>query len=192
MKYKETKCEVVETEDEKNTAKMEKGVEKSTTNNEKIIVLYGLEEFRYEDENELHDRIVNIFYDVIGIDLTGYIEDVCRIGKRGNRRALKIEILSKRVTKYILGNVKFFKNTGLWISEYLNENGLERRKQEKHNYQKTKRQSNFFNTSQKNYVNIKHRQDHSIMVNSTLPVGKTIPQSLIHNYEEEDKSFRHN
>lgn len=82
MKYKETKCEVVGTEDGNNTVNIEKDVEESTTNNEKMIVLYGLDEFRYEDKYGLHDRIVNVFYNITGIDITGYIENVCRIGKR--------------------------------------------------------------------------------------------------------------
>lgn len=190
IKYKETKCEVVETENAKNTVNIEKSVEDSTTNNKKIIVLYGLDESRYESDYELHDRIVNLFYDIMGIDLTGYIEDMCRIGKRGNRRALKIEFLSKRVTKNILEGVKNFKNTKFWISEYLNEKGLERRKREKQKYLKSKR-SSLFATSQKNYVNIKNREDHSIMVNSTIPTRKRVPEPLMHSYEEREKFFRH-
>lgn len=51
IKYNETKSEVVETENENNTANNKKDVEADTIN-KKIIVLYGLGEPRYESKYE--------------------------------------------------------------------------------------------------------------------------------------------
>lgn len=44
----------------------------------------------------------------MGIDLTGCVRDVYRIGKGGNRRVLKIELLSEHVTKHILENLNYY------------------------------------------------------------------------------------
>lgn len=82
-------------------------------NNSKILVLYGLDELWYETEAELHDRVIDVFQSITRVDLTGYIEDLERIGQRGSRRPLKVELLSKRMTKYLLTHVTLFKNTGL-------------------------------------------------------------------------------
>lgn len=70
----------------------------------KTIVLYGLQEHQWENEFELHNRIIHIFQDFFDVNLTGYIEEVSRIGKKGYRRPLQIELLNKRLTKYILSN----------------------------------------------------------------------------------------
>lgn len=95
---------------------------------QKKFVLYGLEETYDEDEYNLNYRIINVFKDLFNVDLTGYIEDSTRIGKRGNRRPLIVELISKNMTKYILHNVAYLRNTGLYISEYLDENGRNNRK----------------------------------------------------------------
>jgi hypothetical protein len=96
--------------------------------NSRMLVLYGLDETRFETESLVHNRVINAFFDITQVDLTGYIEDLVRIGHRGRRRPLKIELLSKRMTRYLLSNVKMFRNTGLWISPLLDENGLQERK----------------------------------------------------------------
>lgn len=44
-------------------------------NNAKKIILYGLQENRWETEHELYDRIVFAFNDILNINLEGYIED---------------------------------------------------------------------------------------------------------------------
>ncbi|KAL0853095.1 hypothetical protein ABMA27_012865 [Loxostege sticticalis] len=87
-------------------------------------------------EYELHERVLNVFYDIAGVDLTGYIEEISRLGKRGNRRPLKIELLSKKITKHLISSVQYFKNTGLWLSTFLDEKGLQKRKQERDDYRK--------------------------------------------------------
>lgn len=88
---------MIKTEKGRNTANVKKYIEDDTGSNKKNIVLYEPDESKHEYEYELHDRIVKVFYDITGIDLTRYVEDVCRIEKRGNWRALKIELLSKHV-----------------------------------------------------------------------------------------------
>ena len=102
----------------------------------KTIVMYGLNEYEYENDFDLHNRIIDVFYEIANIDLTGYIEDINRIGRRGWRRPLVIELLSKRMTKYILSNTRNFRNTGLWISEFLDEQGLSERKQQRQKFMK--------------------------------------------------------
>lgn len=96
---------------------------------EKTIVLHGLQETCWETEGELLDRITNIFYDVLNINLSGYIEDISRIGRNGSNRPLKIELISKRKTKEILQNTQYFRHTGLAVTEYLNKIALQERKQ---------------------------------------------------------------
>lgn len=106
--------------------------------NSKILVLYGLDEIRFENEAELHDRIIDVFQSIIQVDLTGYIEEFERIGQRGTRRPLKIELLSKRMTKYLLSRVQLFRSTGLWISELLDQKGLQDRKKRRETRRKTR------------------------------------------------------
>ncbi|KAH9633024.1 hypothetical protein HF086_000384 [Spodoptera exigua] len=52
-----------------------------TETNSKKIVLYGLAEYYKEPELELHNRISELFYNTMNVDLTGYIENTYRIGK---------------------------------------------------------------------------------------------------------------
>lgn len=94
----------------------------------KKIVLYGLKEQKHEMDDHLQYRIIHIFYDILNIDLTGYIEDITRIGRNNSHRPIVIELLSKKMAKYILKCAHLFRNTGLSISEYLNENGRQIRK----------------------------------------------------------------
>jgi hypothetical protein len=143
----------------------------------KCLVLYGLNEYRHESELELHERVISVFYDIAGIDLTGYIEDLCRIGRQGYRRPLKIELLSKRITKYVLQSVYNFKNTGLWLSTFLDDKGLQKRRQDREKRQQRK--------SLPNYVHLYPRrasQGHTL--------DKTIPQQKGNSNQNND-SFRH-
>lgn len=109
--------------------KTETGVDHS-----KRFVVFGLTEYYRETEEDLNDRILHMFGDILNLNLLGYIEDVHRIGKRGPRRPIVVELISKRMTRYILQNTRFFKNTGLAITSYLTGEALKEKKaqREKH------------------------------------------------------------
>lgn len=107
----------------------------NSLDNSRKLVLYGLAEHNHEMEDHLQYRIINIFQEILNIDLTGYIEELTRIGRKGFRRPIVIELLSKKTTKYILQNNRFFKNTGLFISEYLDKNAYQDRKSLQNNLQ---------------------------------------------------------
>lgn len=99
--------------------------------NKKKIILHGLLENQYESEYEIHNQIINIFRDITNVDLVGYIEEVGRIGKPGktrNQRPVYIELLSKKMTQYILQNARKFQGTSLSITEFLSEDSLQERK----------------------------------------------------------------
>lgn len=95
----------------------------------KKIVLHGLPFNYWETENELCDRVVNIFEDVTNIHLLPYIDDLVRIGRKSTNRPIVIELVTKKVTKFLLENKYLFKDTGLSISEYLTPELLKKRKQ---------------------------------------------------------------
>lgn len=97
--------------------------------NSKKLVIYGLDEYNSENETELEKRIIYMFRDVMCTDLTGYIEEIKRLGKYGRRRPILLELLSKRMTKYILSNVKQFRSTGVYVTEFLNGKGLQDKRQ---------------------------------------------------------------
>jgi uncharacterized small protein (DUF1192 family) len=92
------------------------------------LVLYGLNEYDHESESTLIDRIVRVFYDIYNIDLSLQIEEVRRMGRRGPRRPVVMELLSKRTTKYIIENAIYFRNTGLFVSQFLDPESLRSRK----------------------------------------------------------------
>lgn len=99
--------------------------------NGKKIVLYGLAENHWESEVDLQNRVLNVFRQIMDVNLYGYIEEVARMGRKGkgSRRPLTIELLSKSMTRYLLQNSSSFKNTGLAISEYLDQESLKQRRQ---------------------------------------------------------------
>ncbi|KAL0829155.1 hypothetical protein ABMA28_004006 [Loxostege sticticalis] len=98
--------------------------------NSKRIVLHGLSELYRESESDLHNRIVTVFRDIMNVDLTGYIEDFYRIGRNKTmNRPLVIELISKRMTKYLVNNNYYFKKTGLLVTEFLDRAArMERKK----------------------------------------------------------------
>lgn len=96
----------------------------------KKIVIYGLTEYYKEPENDLHNRIIEMFRDILQVDLMGYVENMYRLGKKNtNTRPLVIELISKRMAKYIKNNSHYFQGTGLSISEFLDENSRKKRQQ---------------------------------------------------------------
>ncbi|KAI5645482.1 hypothetical protein NE865_02569 [Phthorimaea operculella] len=94
----------------------------------KKIVLNGLREDYYETEVEVHDRVINIFRDILNVNTAGYIEDLTRIGRRNDKRPLVIELLSKRLARHLLQYKHLFKNTGMAISEYLDQDSIQQRR----------------------------------------------------------------
>ncbi|KAJ2937189.1 hypothetical protein O0L34_g19063 [Tuta absoluta] len=102
--------------------------QKLSEDHSKKIMIYGLNEYYGETEEELHDRVIAAFREILNVNLIGYIESTTRIGRKGNRRPLAVEILSKCMTKYLIENKEFFKNTGLAIAEYLDDLSITKRK----------------------------------------------------------------
>lgn len=98
----------------------------------KKIVIYGFDEYHNEPENDLHFRLVQMFHELYNIDLTGYIEDTKRIGKYTNQfnntRPLIMELISKKMVKYITRNSHYCHGTRISISEYLNKTAQRDRK----------------------------------------------------------------
>lgn len=97
----------------------------NNTNTQRKIVLYGLRSEPWENEQRLYERIIYIFRDVLNMDLEGHVDDIKRLGKKG---PLLIEFLSKKTTQDILKSNYLFKNTGLNISSYMDENARSKRK----------------------------------------------------------------
>ncbi|KAI5634693.1 reverse transcriptase (RNA-dependent DNA polymerase) domain-containing protein [Phthorimaea operculella] len=128
LQEKISKLEKDKTILEKQILEIKYSIESSKHQQSKKIVIYGLEEYQQEDEYDIHDRIINIFQDICNVDLTGYIENFQRLGRNGRKRPLLIELISKRMTRYLLENKNCFKNTGLAISEQLNEQQIQNRK----------------------------------------------------------------
>ncbi|KAI5651332.1 hypothetical protein NE865_00576 [Phthorimaea operculella] len=108
----------------------------------KKFVLYGLDEYPEETEEELHDRIIYAFREILNVDLLGYIENTARLGRKGYRRPVIIELLSKRMTKYLLERNNYFKNTGLAIAECLDDISLRERKRLVEVLREARRQGN--------------------------------------------------
>ncbi|PZC78800.1 hypothetical protein B5X24_HaOG217126 [Helicoverpa armigera] len=113
----------------KNAITTQQPTQQPSESNVKRIVLYGLTEIYRETEEDLHDRIRTIFWDILGVDVYDYIEETYRIGRYHKRnRPLVIELMSKKMAKYIVQNYQWFHNTGLYISEYLDEEARSERK----------------------------------------------------------------
>lgn len=102
---------------------------KGTEDNAKKFVLYGMEETYKEPEYALHFKIIDFFRNTLNVDLMGYIEDTKRIGKfREKHRPLIIELISKRMVKYLLEHSYLLQGTGVNISPLLDENTRKERK----------------------------------------------------------------
>ncbi|XP_064292895.1 uncharacterized protein LOC135309974 [Plodia interpunctella] len=102
--------------------------ESQETNNKKIV-LYGLHECK-ESEYDLHRRVADAFREILNIDLLGYIEETHRMGRFNNNRyrPLMVELISKKMTKYILNNSHCFRGTGLSISQFMEGKALKEMK----------------------------------------------------------------
>lgn len=94
----------------------------------KTIILYGLDQPNWEDENELFKRINYLFRDILDVNIDGYIEDLRRLGRSGSKRPVAIELISRRMAKYIIDNKRHFRVAGLSLSYQLDEESLNQRK----------------------------------------------------------------
>lgn len=97
----------------------------------RTIVIYGLNEHYNEHEIDLERKVIHTFMSVMNIDLTGYIEGIQRMGKWSNRRPIQVELISKRMTKYIINNSRQFKSTGLYVAEFLDQKSLQDRRNQR-------------------------------------------------------------
>lgn len=126
--------------------------------NSRKIVLYGLAENYNETEHDLYDRVPRAFHDIMNINLNPYIEEIKRIGTKGNRRAIMIQLTNKRMAKYITENLRYFKGTGLSAGEFLEGHKLQERNRLRKLLQQARRNG-----------------DHAIIKNDELIInGKTI------------------
>lgn len=98
-------------------------------NFEKYVVLHGLTPNYRETEDELFDRVSYVFYDILNMNISQYIEEINFIGKKGYKSPLKIELTNKRLRKHILKNAPYFKENGLAVTEYLSESDLRERRE---------------------------------------------------------------
>ncbi|KAI5646532.1 hypothetical protein NE865_01465 [Phthorimaea operculella] len=194
-----TKIQQLETENQKlrkeiEEIKAQKPLKLNEEHNKKIVI-YGLNEYYGETEEELHDRVIEAFREILNVNLIGYIESTARIGRKGNRRPLAVEILSKCMTKYLLENREYFKNTGLAISEYLNEQSIRERKKlleilkmERKNGNHAIIRDNILYINGKKFVQKPEKEDrHEESINKNL--DNTI-EKLSDQENEEESSFR--
>lgn len=132
-------CRTLQTENEKLQRDInylqnnsQKSTNQQTENHDKMFVLHGLIENYWETDEDIIGRVVNMFFDLLKINLTDYIEGVKFIGKRGQKRPLKVELISKRMTKYIIDNSYYLKEAGFSASEYLCPTALQERRKLNH------------------------------------------------------------
>ncbi|KOB71248.1 putative endonuclease-reverse transcriptase [Operophtera brumata] len=125
------KIEKLETENSKLKIELQKlhkyddKIIETKEDNCKKIVIYGLDEYNNENESEQEKQLLYMFSDVMCTDLTGYIEEINRMGKYGRRRPILLELISKRMTKYIWNNARRFRSTGVYVTEFLAGQALE-------------------------------------------------------------------
>ncbi|KAL0880965.1 hypothetical protein ABMA27_002125 [Loxostege sticticalis] len=96
------------------------------TDNSKKIVFYGLDEHKWESKDQLHDRVINIICDYTNINLHGYVEGVTRLGRKGYRRPIVLELMSKKMTKLVLNSKRAFVRSGMAVTEFLDNDSLQK------------------------------------------------------------------
>ncbi|KAG7313132.1 hypothetical protein JYU34_000221 [Plutella xylostella] len=94
----------------------------------KKIVVHGIRDSYNENKHMLEETVSRAMYDIMNINIHGHIEDIRRIGKRGQCRPIEIELISKRMITYILEHAEQFKNAGLSVTPFLDEETLKERK----------------------------------------------------------------
>lgn len=174
-----------EIQDLKNTSNYLKQTD--STENTKKIVIYGLTENYGETEFDLEKRIEFALMDILGVNLTGYIENISRIGRRGPRRPVQVELISKKMTRHILSNCRYFKSTGLFVTEYLDGQALQNRKQQRSQLHQ-KGQDTLKNATSGNQ-SINYRSSMT-QTTSNITLDRKIQQNLPYNNELIDETFR--
>lgn len=98
--------------------------------NKRKLVIYGFFEYHNEPEVHLHNRLADIFREILDIDIMSSIEDTYRVGRFQNNknRPLVMELISKKMTKYIIENSSYFQGTRVYISEFLDETARKERR----------------------------------------------------------------
>lgn len=164
---------------------------KYTENNSKKIVIYGFTEYYNEPEYELHNRLINMFYEILHVDLTGYIEETCRMGRNNNKtRPIVIELLSKKMTKYILENGNYFHGTGLYVSEFLSKDERKFRHILREEMMKARKNGQYaIIRNNKLYIDGKHvpiNEETCLHQNTTLPIEIHEQQYASNKYKNKD------
>lgn len=136
LNYKITKldekCRTIQAENENLLIKIQHLQSKvhlpPNASKDRVLILHGLAEHYWETEGDVIKRIVTIFYDLLNIDLSSYIEEATFIGRNNNRRPLRIELISRRMKKYILENSNYIKEAGFSVTEYLSPEALQEKR----------------------------------------------------------------
>lgn len=123
-------------------SRLDRTTKANSNENQRSFVLYGLDEYYGENESDLYVRLSNMFYNILNVDINGFIETVKRVGKRGNRRPLIVEVISKRMKNYVIKNAHCFKNTGYAVSEVLDDDALRNRQQLRINLRNARKSGN--------------------------------------------------
>lgn len=98
-------------------------------NSSRKLVIYGFGERFGESECDLYNRVIQLFRETYNVNLLGYIEDTQWLGRNNNKkRPLVIELISKRMTKFIIKNSHYLYGTRLAVSEYLDPTELKEKK----------------------------------------------------------------
>lgn len=161
------------------------------------IVLYGLCEYNDETERDLIERISDIFYNTIGVDANPYIENIARIGRRGNRRPLVIEFISQRFVRYILGTKYLFRNTEIALSEYKKAEDLKMERQLRQTVREARQEGkNVYIRGKKLFLNgqeyIHRKLDSETPENITLQEENTTKENPKENSENGNQQSKDN
>jgi hypothetical protein len=107
------------------------------------VCMYGLPEYENENNYDLYDSVNKVFAEIMAIDTNPYIEEMKRIGKKGGRRPIEIEFISRRFARYIMENSKYFRNSGLAISTFMTGEKLRERNMLKQKLQEARQKGHY-------------------------------------------------
>lgn len=101
--------------------------ESTMNDNDTKIVIYGVDEIYRETENVTHDLTLQICQELLNINLQGYVENIYRIGRKGHKRPILVELASKKITQRILNLSRNLQHSHISITEHLDENAIKMR-----------------------------------------------------------------